>query len=817
MLHFIFFIFAISLGVVLYLKELPILAGLLIVGDIIYFLLLFQSRSIFVRQQNIFTSFFSNDLFQSMGSIQEILKFRKNLLANFKNLQDYQVVVLKDDNQVATFPQQNIEYTLSLREALEYIYQKSLYKIFLIKNQNSILPFQKKHTRCYACSYNIPIINSRIIIFVYYYMFIPIEPEFQSKIKVLNDVMVVLVFMSEFSRKNNDIIELLQEVVWMSPYAIALSDPSGELVLGNNALYQLFYGNIPNFRELAEPEVFLLLLEGKRIGKTFVIRGRQVHFEAYPISNKNFLITKCLFIFYDEHVETRNEQLRESSSLRRFTSGDSVRGAAMFTIEGTLLYSNEAFMKNLYVFKVREAKQKTIFDLFKITEEKFREIIISVSETHEYMTSLFGLEKEYEFNVLFKSLIFGDQTILEVILQDEFLYPEHQSYLDKETQGLYEELKTARSVQEHILSLPTIYRPGVAVDTLYVPSRQLSGDFFTVVPFENDQMGFIIADVSGHGVSASLITAALKILVKFAPSDSNNLPKIISYFNTYLADILPEGSFVTLFYGIVDFEDYTFRYINCGHPFPILEDLELGETKILEGMGFPLGGLLNVSFDEHIRIIQLPHKAKLLFYTDGVFQHLSGTMKDKMEKICNAFVQHKAVNDKNLLKKVYHNLVDRNSSFPEDDVSLMMVSLDKTCTEKHHMYISSTLIEADEAVKEICTYIQKKAGVESGLYWRIHTSFYEAMLNAIVHGNKYNTQKKVYIDFRITESVIVIRIRDEGKGFNFNTVANPLDSANILKEFGRGITMIKTLADKVKFNRLGNELTLFFYKSGRKK
>ena len=48
----------------------------------------------------------------------------------------------------------------------------------------------------------------------------------------------------------------------------------------------------------------------------------------------------------------------------------------------------------------------------------------------------------------------------------------------------------------------------MGVNTLYIPSRQLSGDFFTIIPFENDQMGILIADVSGHGVSASLITAA---------------------------------------------------------------------------------------------------------------------------------------------------------------------------------------------------------------------------------------------------------------------------------------------------------------------
>jgi len=755
-------------------------------------------------------SFFSSDVFKSTINLQRMSGFRKKILRNFRQLQDYRIFIFSNKKEIVAYPAYDKETIQQIKKDLEILFNKSLNKLYILDKQEILATRYQQQAKCYAYSYNMYLFNNRILILSYFSPHILLTPKLQEQIKIANDMTSVIIFLSEVSSGQQGMLQILQEIAWDSPFAFGICNPKGELLLGNDALYRMFRGSVPNFQDLCEKEFFLLLLDGKRIGKTFSKQGRKIRIEAYPLNNKNFLVTKCIFLFFDEQIEVQRELLGEANTLRRFTSENPAIGTAMFTIDGTLLYSNEAFMKNLFIFKVREAKQKNIYDLFHLTEEEFQNIIKLILDGQKYECSLVSIEREYEFFVHFKGVIFGDQIIIEVILDEDSVLPENISYLDKETQELYEELQTARRVQEHILALPTIFRPGVGVDTLYVPSHQLSGDFFTVIPFNNDQMGFLIADVSGHGVSASLITAALKILIEFAPNDADNLPKIIDYFNVYLADILPEGSFVTLFYGIINFSDYSFRYINCGHPFPILEDLELHETKILEGMGFPLGGLLNVAFDDLLRTIQLPKKLKLFFYTDGILQHLSGSMKDKLEKMCAVIQNTKAINDKVLLNTVYKHLVSRNSSIPEDDVSMMLVSLDKTRTKKHHLYIPSTIIALDSAIMEICTYIQDEIKLSPKLIWKLHTCFYEALLNAVVHGNKYNTQKKVYIDFRIVPDLLVIRIRDEGIGFDYNNISNPLSPENILKDFGRGITMIKTLVNRIKFNKKGNEITLFF-------
>ena len=760
------------------------------------------------KKDQLFSTFFSSDLFQQLLSAQGIQKFRKKILSKIKELQDYQIFFL-DNDEVVMFPKSKMIFTKEEKIILELLVQKSLHKSYVVSTEK-LERIINPNLNCYAYSYSIPFFNKRVLILVYISAQTLWTPVLQEQINAANDTLSVVSFLVEVMGGNNGILELLKESVWGSPYAVGVCNPAGELVFGNDTLYQMFQGDVPNFSELTGKEVFMLLFDGKRIGQSFTFQGRRIQLEAFPLNNKNFLVTKCLFVFFDESVEFKQEMLGEANTLKRFTSGSSIVGAAMFTLDGIILYSNEAFMKKLDVYKVREAVQKNIYDLFVIDKEEFQKLVELVLAGTEQQTSLISKENEQEFQVLFKGIVFGDKTIVEVVLEDDTIYNENMSYLDKETQELYEELNTARSVQEHILTLPTIYRPGMGVDTLYIPSRQLSGDFFTIVPFEDDQMGILIADVSGHGVSASLITAALKILIEFAPRDASSLPKIMFYFNTYLAGILPEGSFVTLFYGIIDFNENTLQYINSGHPFPILEDVEKNEMKILEGMGYPLGGVLNVSFDDLVRTVQLPAKCKILLYTDGILQHVPGTMKEKLEKIWRVMEKNKAINDKELLETLYQDLISRNSPIPEDDVSMMLVSLDRTCTMKHHLYISSSILEVDTVIAQIGAYIQKVVELDPAVYWKIQTCFYESLLNAVVHGNKYNTQKKVYIEFRIVTGLIVIRVRDEGIGFNYNNVPDPLHPENILKDFGRGITVLKTLADRVKFNEKGNEVTMFF-------
>ena len=76
----------------------------------------------------------------------------------------------------------------------------------------------------------------------------------------------------------------------------------------------------------------------------------------------------------------------------------------------------------------------------------------------------------------------------------------------------------------------------------------------------------------------------------------------------------------------------------------------------------------------------------------------------------------------------------------------------------------------------------------------------EAVNNAILHGNKQDKNKKVVINFYLEDKRLVVTIKDEGKGFNPANVSDPLAPENLLKESGRGIFILSTLMDEVKFD-----------------
>lgn len=86
----------------------------------------------------------------------------------------------------------------------------------------------------------------------------------------------------------------------------------------------------------------------------------------------------------------------------------------------------------------------------------------------------------------------------------------------------------------------------------------------------------------------------------------------------------------------------------------------------------------------------------------------------------------------------------------------------------------------------------------------------EAVNNAIIHGNKKDTKKKVRIKFDLHQHKLIVTVKDEGKGFDPNNLSDPLAPENLLKESGRGIFILTTLMDDVKFNfkKDGTEIQL---------
>ena len=128
--------------------------------------------------------------------------------------------------------------------------------------------------------------------------------------------------------------------------------------------------------------------------------------------------------------------------------------------------------------------------------------------------------------------------------------------------------------------------------------------------------------------------------------------------------------------------------------------------------------------------------------------------------------------------------------------------------------ISIEIPSISENIRMIESFIdnaKEKFHLNDDIYGNIMIAVTEAVNNAIKHGNANLSSKNVSLLLSLTENTIKFRIEDEGIGFDFNSLPDPTAPENIEKPGGRGIFLMKNLADEVQFTDNGKVVELSFY------
>jgi serine/threonine-protein kinase RsbW len=117
----------------------------------------------------------------------------------------------------------------------------------------------------------------------------------------------------------------------------------------------------------------------------------------------------------------------------------------------------------------------------------------------------------------------------------------------------------------------------------------------------------------------------------------------------------------------------------------------------------------------------------------------------------------------------------------------------------------TSAFEMLDFVQVVSDYLAREVGLdEDSLHW-VSVAIRESVINAIKHGNRNDTAKRVFVEFETATKAdvaeLAIRIRDQGDGFDPEQVANPLDPENLLKSSGRGIFLIRSFMDDVQLRR----------------
>ncbi len=131
-------------------------------------------------------------------------------------------------------------------------------------------------------------------------------------------------------------------------------------------------------------------------------------------------------------------------------------------------------------------------------------------------------------------------------------------------------------------------------------------------------------------------------------------------------------------------------------------------------------------------------------------------------------------------------------------------------------YTLDSSLQSVNLAEETAQLLAAKVGFDEDNCLKISMAVREAAVNAVLHGNAYDPNKKMTVAFENTGRALVITVTDEGKGLDVNSVPDPTTPENLLKQSGRGIFLMRSFMDEVRIRLLapGTEVTMVKNVSG---
>lgn len=186
----------------------------------------------------------------------------------------------------------------------------------------------------------------------------------------------------------------------------------------------------------------------------------------------------------------------------------------------------------------------------------------------------------------------------------------------RERERIEQELRTAQDIQRSLLPKDIPLLPGWQIAPYYRPAREVGGDFYDFLPFEDGRVGIVIGDVTDKGVPAALVMAATHTMLRAVAQETISPGEALAKVNDLLYAEIPPMMFVTCFYAILDPGSGRLCYANAGQDLPYRQHAE--NVSELRATGMPLG-MMPGSYYEEYEVAVAPGES-ILFYSDGLVE-----------------------------------------------------------------------------------------------------------------------------------------------------------------------------------------------------
>lgn len=381
-----------------------------------------------------------------------------------------------------------------------------------------------------------------------------------------------------------------------------------------------------------------------------------------------------------------------------------------------------------------------------------------------------------------------------------------------------EEMEMAKSVQEGLMpkALPDVVN--IKSAAVYIPTGKVGGDLYDIIITPRQKIAILIFDVSGHGVPAALIGAMAKMLFANFIEKSDSPAAVFYEVNNQLCYFIKTEQYLTAFLGIFDPIKNTMVYSRAGHVPPLIYHARRETISLLDCKGFFIGhsALQDiVSYSE--KEVQLDAGDKILFYSDGLTEGCNEAGKlYGNERLKKVFTANGQLDINDLITKIVEDQALFREGCPlRDDFTMLCIEMGSS----EHLLNESGFSREEEPnvllvssfgeMERVCAVILKdmdRCGFADRVIKLYKICVFEMITNALQHGNKGDTNKKAYIFYKVTPETATISVIDEGEGYDYTNLPNPLLPENRMKDHGRGVFLVRNYMDEVSFNEKGNRI-----------
>ena len=392
-------------------------------------------------------------------------------------------------------------------------------------------------------------------------------------------------------------------------------------------------------------------------------KGHDAVLQSFPQMMKHHITCKGLDILVTD--ENMNLQTVYSDFDHHNTMSANLPCFEHLLNQNTIVITKTELIANYLYADIKDE----LLDIFETTQT---EILISIREGQKLIGCILLAPKTHsaEYNPY-------DIRVLSDLYSYFFLVIYYLRNIDKQdiTTTIDREVEMSDQIIGSIQNYKdTLESHHFSMDSIAYSAHQLGGDFIDYITLNEKRAFFLIGDVSGKGLSASMSMVILKSIIHTYLQKIPDFKELVVKLNLFIKNNLPRGTFFAGLFGIIDFPSNTIYYLNCGIPLMSMYINSYRHAIEIQGEGRVLGFVKNIEPFLKVRKITLHKGDVIVFTTDGLLEatNLKGD-RFGSERVGRILQETNSAKSSQIARTIYNSLLDFILRKIDDDVTILVL------------------------------------------------------------------------------------------------------------------------------------------------